>query len=293
LALATISADGDRFTVSVDPTTQRLSRLQTPDGANILDMMHVIQHYADTTDFARLKLVPTELFFGDVTISAPFVPPRSVMCVGKNYRDHAKEFAASGYDKSSRSAEAVPVYPIIFTKMASTIVGPNDSIRYPEGLTSALDYEAELAVIIGKGGRGISKAEAIKHIFGYTIVNDVTARDRQAAHAQWFIGKSMDTFCPMGPLVVTRDEVDGADLDIVCWVNGAERQRANTRDLIFDIPTLIETISAGLTLIPGDVIATGTPAGVGIGFDPPRFLQRGDEIVVEIEGIGRLTNRVA
>jgi 2-keto-4-pentenoate hydratase/2-oxohepta-3-ene-1,7-dioic acid hydratase in catechol pathway len=156
-----------------------------------------------------------------------------------------------------------------------------------------VDYEAELAVVIGRGGRGITKAEARDHIFGYTILNDVTARDLQSRHKQWFIGKSIDTFCPMGPWLVTADEVDVANLEVKCWVNGELRQDANTRDLIFDVPTLIETISAGLTLMPGDVIATGTPAGVGIGFDPPRYLAVGDEVSIEISGLGRLSNRVA
>jgi 2-keto-4-pentenoate hydratase/2-oxohepta-3-ene-1,7-dioic acid hydratase in catechol pathway len=130
------------------------------------------------------------------------------------------------------------------------------------------------------------------HVFGYTIVNDVTARDLQSKHKQWFIGKSLDTFCPMGPYLVTADAVDGTDLDVKCWVNGELRQDANTADLIFDVATLIETLSAGFTLKPGDVIATGTPAGVGIGFDPPKYLQPGDEVAIEISGLGRLSNRL-
>jgi 2-keto-4-pentenoate hydratase/2-oxohepta-3-ene-1,7-dioic acid hydratase in catechol pathway len=154
-----------------------------------------------------------------------------------------------------------------------------------------VDYEVELAVIIGKGGQDIAKADAYKHIFGYTVVNDVTARDRQKNHKQWFLGKTLDTFCPMGPWITTSDELDPEDLDVKCWVNGELRQNANTRDLIFDIPSLVATISAGLMLVPGDIIATGTPAGVGIGFNPPRFLRKGDVVAMDISHIGRIENK--
>ncbi len=131
----------------------------------------------------------------------------------------------------------------------------------------------------------------MRHIFGYTVVNDVTARDRQKNHKQWFLGKTLDTFCPMGPWIVTADELDPENLDVKCWVNGELRQNANTRDLIFDIPSLVATISAGLTLVPGDIIATGTPAGVGIGFNPPKFLKAGDVVAMEISRIGRIENK--
>jgi 2-keto-4-pentenoate hydratase/2-oxohepta-3-ene-1,7-dioic acid hydratase in catechol pathway len=172
------------------------------------------------------------------------------------------------------------------------VIAHGEAIWSAEGVTEALDYEAELAVIIGQGGRGIRKADAMSHVFGYTIINDVTARDWQKRHQQWFLGKSFDTFAPMGPALVTADEVDGQGLDLYCYVNGELRQRANTRDLIFDIPTLIETLSAGITLYPGDIIATGTPEGVGVGFNPPRFLHRGDVVRIEIEGIGELENPI-
>ena len=177
-------------------------------------------------------------------------------------------------------------------KPASTIIGPNVKVPNHAGVTSQLDYEAELAVIIGTGGRGIKKADAYTHVIGYTIVNDFTARDLQKTHRQWFLGKSLDGFCPMGPYLVTADEVDVEHLDIKCWINGELRQNSNTGQLIFDIPTLIETISAGIELQPGDVIATGTPAGVGIGFTPPKFLQSGDVMRIDIDGLGPLTNEV-
>jgi 2-keto-4-pentenoate hydratase/2-oxohepta-3-ene-1,7-dioic acid hydratase in catechol pathway len=160
-------------------------------------------------------------------------------------------------------------------------------------VTDQLDYEAEFAVIIGKGGRGIAKADAYAHVFGYTIANDMTARDLQKNHRQWFLGKSLDGFCPMGPWIATADEVDVANASIQCWVNGELRQDSNLGQLIFDIPTLIETISAGIALKPGDVIITGTPVGVGIGFTPPRFLQSGDVVRIEVAGIGALENEVA
>jgi 2-keto-4-pentenoate hydratase/2-oxohepta-3-ene-1,7-dioic acid hydratase in catechol pathway len=231
----------------------------------------------------------------EAKVLAPIIPARNIMCVGKNYHAHAREFALSGFDSSSANnvGDLVPDAPIVFTKAPETVVGTGDPIIIPHALTSQVDYEAELGVIIGKGGRGICRDAALEHVFGYTIINDVTARDLQVRHKQWFIGKSIDTFCPMGPWIVTADEIDGADLAIKSWVNGELRQDANTADLIFDIPTLIETLSAGLTLIPGDVIATGTPAGVGIGFNPPRFLAPGDEIAIEIGGLGRLCNPVA
>ena len=160
-------------------------------------------------------------------------------------------------------------------------------------MTEAVDYEAELAVIIGSAGRNIAPAEAMKHVWGYTIVNDVTARDLQSRHSQWLIGKSQDTFCPMGPAAVTVEEIDLADTPVRCWVNGDLRQDSNTALMIFDVPATIAAISNGITLLPGDVIATGTPAGVGIGFDPPKYLRAGDRVAVQIGGIGVLENPVA
>jgi len=219
--------------------------------------------------------------------------PRNIICVGKNYHAHAREFSESGFDSSATSSEHSPDFPIMFTKAVNTIIGPNATIPAHEQATQQIDYEAELAVVIGKAGRAISKEQAMDHVFGYTIVNDITARDLQKKHKQWFLGKSLDGFCPMGPIVVTADEVDHQDLRIQCWVNDELRQDANTKDLIFDIPTLIETLSAGIELLPGDIIATGTPEGVGIGFNPPKFLRSGDEVKVSIQGIGTLVNRIA
>ncbi len=157
-------------------------------------------------------------------------------------------------------------------------------------VSSQIDYESELAVVIGRGGRDISRSRAMDHVFGYTVVNDVSARDVQVRHQQWDLGKSFDTFCPMGPCIVTADELDGRDTRVRGWVNGELRQDGHTRDLIFDIATLIETCSRGITLYPGDVIATGTPSGVGMGFSPPKWLRSGDVVRVEIDGIGAIEN---
>ena len=228
-----------------------------------------------------------------VSLDAPIPEPRrNIFCVGKNYHEHAHEFARSGFD-SSAAAGAVPEAPIIFSKVPDCVTGPGTPILIDPEASEAVDYEAELAVVIGRGGRGIPRAKALDHVWAYTIVNDVTARDLQGRHKQWLIGKSQDSFCPMGPWLATADEVDLADTALRCWVNGELRQDANTRDLIFDVPTLIETLSRGLTLMPGDIIATGTPAGVGIGYNPPRYLKPGDVVRIEIAGIGVLENPVA
>jgi 2-keto-4-pentenoate hydratase/2-oxohepta-3-ene-1,7-dioic acid hydratase in catechol pathway len=226
-----------------------------------------------------------------VALLAPIpAPQRNIFCVGKNYRDHAREFSNSGYEAGAVKGAEIDSHPAVFTKPANTVVGPNDIVQLHAHITSSVDYEAELALIIAKEGRDIAPERAYEHIFGYTIVNDVTARDRQRNHKQWFLGKALDTFCPMGPWIATSDELDPENLDVKCWVNGELRQNANTRDLIFDIPTLVSTISAGLTLKPGDVIATGTPAGVGLGFNPPKFLRAGDTVSVSISHLGTLTN---
>jgi 2-keto-4-pentenoate hydratase/2-oxohepta-3-ene-1,7-dioic acid hydratase in catechol pathway len=228
-----------------------------------------------------------------VTLRPPLRPARNVFCVGKNYRDHAREFGRSGYDSPTRSEE-IPGKPVVFTKATTAVTGPYDDVDPHRGVTSELDYEGELGVIIGRGGRGIARGDAYAHVWGYTVVNDVTARDLQRDHKQWFLGKSLDTHCPMGPYAVSADEAgDVQTLEVETLVNGERRQLAPVKDLIFDIPALIETISAGITLLPGDVIATGTPAGVGIGFDPPRFLASGDVVEVSITRLGALRNRIA
>jgi 2-keto-4-pentenoate hydratase/2-oxohepta-3-ene-1,7-dioic acid hydratase in catechol pathway len=223
-----------------------------------------------------------------VQLDAPLpLPRRNIWCVGRNYHAHAKELQASVFKDNDANPEA---WPIVFTKVPECVVGPFDDIQMPVGVSDQIDYEAELTVIIGKGGKNISRADALGHVWGYTVVNDITARDVQMRHQQWDMGKSFDTFCPMGPWAVSADELDGSNTRVRCWVNGELRQDGPTANMIFDIPTLIETISRGITLYPGDMIATGTPAGVGMGLKPPRYLKAGDVVRVEIDGIGAIEN---
>ncbi|MGE0100549.1 MAG: fumarylacetoacetate hydrolase family protein [Hydrogenophaga sp.] len=230
------------------------------------------------------------LKLSDVQLEAPIpLPRRNLWCVGRNYHEHARELQGSVFKNNNSNPAA---WPIVFTKVPECVVADGADVLLPgEAISPQIDYEAELAVVIGTGGKNITRADAMKHVFGYTIVNDVTARDVQMRHQQWDMGKSFDTFCPMGPWIVTADELDGQHTRVRCWVNGEPRQDGRTEDLIFDIPTLIETISRGITLYPGDVIATGTPAGVGLGLTPPTFLKSGDVVRIEIDGIGALQNR--
>lgn len=292
MKLATIqNAAGQQSVVMVDSETERFWPISELISGFSGDMNQLVLQW----DQLKSDLVPKGegQSLEDVTLKAPLVPRRNLFCVGKNYHEHAAEFSKSGFDHSAKEGEIAPEFPVVFTKTPDTIIATNDKIPRHAGVTDQLDYEAELAVIIGKGGRGIAKADAYAHVFGYTIVNDMTARDLQKNHRQWFLGKSLDGFAPMGPWIATADEVNVADAAIQCWVNGELRQNSNIGQLIFDIPHLIETISAGIELKPGDVIVTGTPVGVGIGFTPPRFLQSGDVVRIEIAGIGALENEVA
>ncbi|MCW2948381.1 MAG: Ureidoglycolate lyase [Actinoallomurus sp.] len=272
-----------------DATRVRDASELLPAGAGVLE---VVEQW-DAVRGRLAELRGREIEVDSVRLLAPIpVPRRNVFCVGKNYAEHSLEFSRSGYDASGEGVD-LPTRPIVFTKAPSSVTGPFDVVETHQGLTSELDYEAELGVVIGTGGRGIDRAHAYDHVWGYTIVNDVTARDLQRDHKQWFLGKSLDTFCPCGPAIVTSDEITPADvpgLEVECRVNGELRQKAPVADLIFDVPTLIETISAGITLQPGDIIATGTPAGVGIGFSPPRFLAAGDVVEVTISRLGAIRN---
>ncbi|SUP42709.1 fumarylacetoacetate hydrolase family protein [Veillonella criceti] len=218
----------------------------------------------------------------EVLLETPFTPHRNIFCVGKNYREHIAEFDKTGGE---------PEHPIFFTKLPTTVTGPNGVIPLHPHATSEVDYEGELALIIGKRGSNIPEDKVYDYIFGYTIINDVTARDLQRRHNQWFLGKSLDGFCPMGPAILISDK-QPKDFEIRTYVNSELRQSGTTEDLIFSIPTLISTLSRGLTLEPGDIIATGTPSGVGVGFNPPRFLQEDDEVSITIPGIGTLANTV-
>ena len=216
------------------------------------------------------------------------VPRRNILCLGKNYLEHAQEIAA----KMKQSGEA-PRQPIIFTKATTAVIAPGAPIPAYLAYTSKLDYEAELALVIGKGGRDIAPGDAWEHVFGYTAINDISARDLQKSHLQWFRAKSLDGFAPMGPALVHRSVMpEPASIEVKCYVNGELRQSDTFDRLIFDVPTMISVLSSGMTLLPGDIIATGTPAGVGMGFTPPRYLRPGDEVVVDVTGVGELRNPV-
>jgi 2-keto-4-pentenoate hydratase/2-oxohepta-3-ene-1,7-dioic acid hydratase in catechol pathway len=240
-------------------------------------------------DVAQLPTQGEAVPLSEVRLEAPLpLPRRNIFCVGRNYHAHARELSTSVFKDNNAN---VASWPIVFTKVPECVVGPSDDVILPGAISEQIDYESELAVVIGTGGRNISRADALNHVFGYTIVNDVTARDVQMRHAQWDLGKSFDTFCPMGPWIVSADELDGTRTRVRGWVNGELRQDGLTTDLIFDIPSLIETCSRGITLYPGDVIATGTPAGVGMGLSPPQYLKSGDVVRIEIDGIGSIENR--
>ena len=293
MRLVTFEAGGRRR-IGVMATDQEILDVVAADPSMPTDMLALIAGW-DTLS-ARLqdamKQAP-RLPVAELVLKAPLPrPPRNIFCVGKNYHEHAKEFANSGFDATAK--EVVPEAPVVFSKPPSAVIGPGEPIPSYLDPTSSVDYEGELAVVIGTGGRGIRRADALSHVFGYTIVNDVTARTLQQKHRQWILGKGIDGFCPMGPAILTADEVpDPTDLRVRTWINDEPRQDAPVADLIFDIPTLIETISAGISLEPGDIVATGTPAGVGIGFSPPKFLQPGDRVRVEVSRIGVLENLVA
>ncbi len=223
-----------------------------------------------------------------VRLLAPIPTPRkNVFCVGRNYAEHIAEG-----DRAQKQSVGVTEHPVYFTKPSTAVIGPDAEIPIFPELSEAIDYEVELAVVIGKQGVNISKADAYDYIFGYTILNDITARDVQRRHGgQYFKGKALDGSCPLGPWIVTADVIGKPDnLAIGLSVNGETRQNGNTGSMIFDIPTLIESLSAGLTLEPGDIIATGTPSGVGYAMEPPQFLKHGDAVVCEIEKIGKLSN---
>jgi 2-keto-4-pentenoate hydratase/2-oxohepta-3-ene-1,7-dioic acid hydratase in catechol pathway len=216
----------------------------------------------------------------EVELVAPVPRPGKVVAIGRNYREHTDEEGA-----------APPAAPLVFSKWPSSVIGHGAEIRWDPALTTQVDYEAELAVVIGRVARRVTEADALDHVFGYTCLNDVSARDLQFGDGQWTRGKSLDTFCPMGPMLVTADEIaDPQDLDITCRVDGRILQSASTSQMFFGVAAIISYCSQSFSLEPGDVIATGTPGGVGIFRDPPVLLGDGDEVTVEIESIGRLVN---
>lgn len=250
-------------------------------GQSFIDQINDLLDWIESNSNAASYFLPIE----EVTLLAPIPrPKKNIFCVGKNYAEHAIELG---------SADDIPEHVMVFTKAPTTVTGPNTTVLNHQSVTSQLDYEGELAVIIGKKGRAIKKEEALDFVFGYTIINDVTARDLQTRHNQFFIGKSLDTTCPMGPWIVHKSRIENPNqLDILTKVNGEVRQNSNTQNFIFPIEEVISVLSAGMTLEPGDIIATGTPAGVGKGFKPPKFLNPGDQIEITVEGIGTLVNKI-
>ena len=239
-------------------------------------------------DAGGAKLAAAVVPLGEVRLLAPIPrPAKNVFCIGRNYLEHVAE----GY--RARGTEVKPPEaPQIFSKPPTAVIGPDDEFRIQAAVSTRIDYEVELGVVIGPGGTNIPAAKAFDHVFGYTIINDVTARDLQRKHDQWFKGKGLDRSCPMGPCIVTKDEIPNVrELELTLTVNGQQRQKSKVEMMIFDIPAIIQSLSAGMTLEAGDVIATGTPSGVGFAMDPPQFLKPGDVTVCEISKIGKLTTR--
>lgn len=232
---------------------------------------------------------PAFVALDQVVILAPYKnPPRNIFCVGLNYFAHALEF-----EQTDDPAKAVPKFPILFTKPFTAIADPDTPVDGHAGETSSYDYETELAVIIGKTGKDIPKEKAYDYVFGYSIINDLSARDLQKRTSQWFSGKCLDESAPFGPYLVHKDAVaDPQNLSLLCTINGEVRQDSNTKLMIFDIPTIIATLSKGTTLLAGDIIATGTCPGVGMGFNPPKYLKKGDKMEMAIEGLGTLRNTI-
>ncbi|KAI1268713.1 hypothetical protein F5Y18DRAFT_240602 [Xylariaceae sp. FL1019] len=238
------------------------------------------------------KLIPSfdHPFLVDKVKILPPISGRDVLAVGKNYMEHAREFNSSGYDSSDKVDR--PCHPVIFTKRTTSIIAHGEEILLHEEFTQSADYEGEIGVILGKPAFRVKQEDAWDYVWGYTIVNDVTARERQRDHKQFFLGKSADSYCPMGPIAVPKEDLPNV-LRVQTWVNGELRQDSTSAELIFSIPELISVMSSGQTLQPGDVLATGTPAGVGIGKNPPVFLKPADEVSISVTGLGTLTNRVA
>ena len=287
-SIGVLTPDRDSIIPLVEAEQQCLKTKTLPN--TMLELLDMGQSAIDTVSKLRAQAANCpQIKLSDVRILAPIPRPRkNIFCIGKNYVEHALEF-----DKTKDANVAVPKHPVIFSKPPTTVIGPNDIINSHSQVTKELDYEVELAVVIGKKGTYIPREQAMDYIFGYTIINDVTARDLQKTHVQWMRGKGLDTFAPMGPYLVHKSAVaDAENLPISLKVNGEIRQNSNTKELVFKIDELISTISAGLTLEPGDIIATGTPAGVGVGFNPPRFLSKGDQMELSVGDLGVLKNTV-
>lgn len=278
--------------IVIDDSIAALDEIKTRTG---LDVPSSMEEAIEWKEYRFDELKQLEKWAGDnhsrlvmpslesASILPPIYPKRNIMCVGKNYVEHAVEMG---------SKADIPKHPIIFTKPPTAIIGTNEAIEADQQVTKELDYEGEIAVIIGKKGKKIPKEQASDYVFGFTLLNDVTARDIQARHTQFYLGKSMDTFCPLGPFVLLDKNWETFYPMLRTYVNGELRQESSMDKMIFSVQDLISTLSAGMTLYPGDVIATGTPSGVGKGFKPPRFLQNGDEVIISADELGNLHNKV-
>ncbi|MFL1463156.1 fumarylacetoacetate hydrolase family protein [Roseococcus sp. DSY-14] len=262
-------------------------------GLGFADMQAVVEAGADGLARIRAALAApgATVARAQARLLAPLPRPRrNVFCVGRNYMDHVAE----GDRTRGIQDSELPKFPQFFTKAPECVIADGDAIpdHGATGVTKWLDYEAELALVIGTAGSGIAPGEALRHVFGWTIANDVTGRDLQRRYGQWFKGKSLDRSCPLGPWIVPADELDATDLAIRLWVNGEQRQSSRTSKMIFDVPAILHHLSQGFTLLPGDVVMTGTPEGVGYAMQPPQVLKAGDVVEIEVEGIGRLRNPV-
>lgn len=278
-----LSADGDSIYSARDLEETYFIPLAETMGEFIESGEDGLLNLAKALEMNEKDKVITPISLKDVRLEVPFHPRRNVLCIGKNYQAHVKEF---DQDVNAKN----PDNPIFFTKATTSVIGPNEEIDSHPSVTKEVDYEGELGVIIGKTCVNVAEEDAMKYVYGYTIINDVTARDLQKKHLQWFRGKSLDTFCPMGPTVMIGDWP--VPFTIYTKVNDHLRQEGSTTDLIFSIPKLISILSDGMTLQPGDVIATGTPQGVGMGLNPPQFLKKGDVVEITIDPIGTLRNTV-
>jgi 2-keto-4-pentenoate hydratase/2-oxohepta-3-ene-1,7-dioic acid hydratase in catechol pathway len=284
------------FSLAADPT-QRVGILNGDRVVEVRDFPSMLALIAAGHDAWRrvatmARAADSSQMFAtrDIRWHAPIPrPSKNVFCLGRNYAEHVREATrARGQDFK------LPAHPIFFTKTPTSVIGPHDDIVWDRRVTQQVDWEAELAVVIGPGGKNIRREEAMSHVFGYTVINDVSARDLQSAHHQFFKGKSLDTFCPMGPVIVSADEYgDPHRKKVMCRVNGIEKQNGSTADMIFPVDQTIEVLSRGCTLEAGDIISTGTPDGVGMGRTPQEWLQVGDILETEVEGIGILKNKVA
>jgi 2-keto-4-pentenoate hydratase/2-oxohepta-3-ene-1,7-dioic acid hydratase in catechol pathway len=270
------------FSLPTDPHTRRVGIVNGATLTDITpgigsDLTVILDGALDLSSLPEASVLP----LSEVSLRAPLPRPGKIICVGLNYHDHCRE----------QNVEP-PAYPMLFAKFANAITDPGSVVVRPAA-TDKLDLECELAVIIGRGGSHIAPGQALEHVFGYTVLNDITARDLQREDRQWLRAKGWDGFAPMGPMIVTADELgDPGNLTVRSWVNGELWQDSSTASMIWDVATLVAFISRSIRLEPGDVLATGTPAGVGHFHDPPRYLADGDEVVCEIEGIGRLATRI-